>query len=54
MVQYSAIERIWITAIDRYQVRELDVVGVSGVAAYDWDRSQLIFISIEDDRIDIL
>jgi hypothetical protein len=32
VVAYSEIERLWVAAIDWNQIRELDVVGVSGVA----------------------
>ncbi len=32
VVKYSEIERLWVAAIDWHQIRELDVVGVSGVA----------------------
>lgn len=32
LVQYSAIERLWVASIDWQQIRELDVVGVSGWA----------------------
>ena len=31
VVQYSEIERLWVAAIDWHQIRELDVVEVSGV-----------------------
>jgi hypothetical protein len=31
MVEYSEIERLWVAAIDWHQIRELDVVGVSGL-----------------------
>ena len=32
VVQYSDVERLWVAAIDWQQIRELDVVGVSGLA----------------------
>jgi hypothetical protein len=32
VVEYSEIERLWVAAIDWHQIRELDIVGVSGVA----------------------
>ena len=32
VVAYSEIERLWVAEIDWNQIRELDVVGVSGVA----------------------
>ena len=32
VVQYSEIERLWVAAIDWKQIRELDVVGVIGLA----------------------
>ena len=31
VVQYSDVERLWVAAIDWQQIRELDVVGVSGL-----------------------
>ncbi len=31
VVKYSEIERLWVAVIDWHQIRELDVVGVSGV-----------------------
>ena len=30
VVQYSDVERLWVAAVDWQQIRELDVVGVSG------------------------
>jgi hypothetical protein len=32
VVEYSEIERLWVAAIDWNQIRELDIVGMSGVA----------------------
>jgi hypothetical protein len=32
VVEYSEIERLWVAAIDWHQIRELDVVGMSGMA----------------------
>ena len=32
VVEYSEIEKMWVAGIDWHQIRELDVVGVSGVA----------------------
>ena len=32
VVQYSEIERLWVAAVDWQQIRELDVIGVSGLA----------------------
>jgi hypothetical protein len=32
VVEYSEIERLWVAAIDWHQIRELDIVGVSGIA----------------------
>ena len=31
VVQYSEIERLWVAAVDWQQIRELDVIGVSGL-----------------------
>jgi hypothetical protein len=31
VVAYSEIERLWVAAIDWNQIRELDIVGVSGI-----------------------
>jgi hypothetical protein len=31
-LEYAEIERLWVATIDWYQIRELDVVGVSSVA----------------------
>jgi hypothetical protein len=32
LVEYSESERLWVAKIDWHQIRELDVVAVSGVA----------------------
>ena len=32
VVQYSDVERLWVAVVDWQQIRELDVVGVSGLA----------------------
>ena len=32
MVQYSDVERLWVAVVDWQQIRELDIVGVSGLA----------------------
>ena len=31
VVQYSNVERLWVAVVDWQQIRELDVVGVSGL-----------------------
>ena len=32
VVQYSDVERLWVAVVDWQQIRELDVVGMSGLA----------------------